>query len=121
MSLCLATGAGVVRLAVSTFTLAWTHSVEKTRWEEDWAVGRGMLAIQEARIEGLGAGMETPPGAVKDGRFWKWRPNVEPVPELNLRRSDAVPEGWMLCAEGACRRVADASETADVVSLRACD
>jgi hypothetical protein len=121
MSLCILGGLGVTRLAIAAFTLSWTHSVEKTRWEEDWAIGRSMLAIQEARIEGLGAGMETPDGAVKDGRFWKWKPKVPPVPELLLRRSEAVPEGWTLCADGQCRRVADANETADVVTLRTCE
>ena len=103
MSLCIVAGAAVTRLAVAAFTLGWTHSVEKTRWEEDWAVGSGMLALTEARIEGLGAGMETPQGAVRRGRFWTWKPRVPPIPEVLLRRSDAVPEGWTLCANGACR------------------
>lgn len=121
MSLCVIAGAGVARLAVAAFTLAWTHSVEKTRWEEDWVVGRGQLAIVEARIEGMGAGMETPPDAVREGRYWKWKPRVPPVPELLLRRSDAVPEGWELCAGGECRRLGAAGETADVVALKACE
>ena len=121
MSLCIAAGAGVIRLAVAAFTLSWTHSVEKTRWEEDWTVGRGMLAIVAARIEGMGAGMETPPDAVREGRFWTWKPRVPPLSELLLRRSDAVPEGWELCAGGECRRIGAAGETADVVTLRACE
>ena len=25
-------------LAAATFTLSWTHSVEKTRWEETWRI-----------------------------------------------------------------------------------
>lgn len=121
VSLCIIAGAGVTRLAVAAFTLSWTHSVEKTRWEEDWVVGRGLLAIVEARIEGMGAGMETPAGAVRDGRFWKWAPKLAPQSELLLRRSDAIAEGWTLCAGGACRRVGALGETADIVVLKACD
>lgn len=121
MSLCLIAGAGVTRLAVAAFTLSWTHSVEKTRWEEDWVVGRGMLAIVEARIEGMGAGMEMPADAVRAGKFWSWKPRILPLPELLLRRSEAVPEGWGLCADGDCRRIGAVGEPADVVILRACD
>lgn len=121
MSLCIAAGAGIIRLSVAAFTLSWTHSVEKTRWEEDWAVGRGMLAITRARIEGMGAGMEMPADAVREGRFWRWTPQVPPLGELLLRRSDAVPEGWSLCAGGECLRIGAAGETADVTALRACD
>ena len=121
MSLCILAGAGVTKLAVVAFTLSWTHSVEKTRWEEDWVVGRGMLAITQARIESMGAGMETPPDAVREGRFWTWKPKIPPQPELLLRRSEAVPEGWMLCAAGVCQRVGAAGETADILTLTACD
>ena len=111
----------MTRLAIAAFTLSWTHSVEKTRWEEDWSVGRGMLAIESARIESMGAGMETPPDAVREGRFWTWRPKVPPQGELLLRNSAAKPEGWTLCADGACRRIGGADDTADIIRLTACD
>jgi len=54
--------AGVVAAALPTeeFTLAWTHSVEKTRWEETYRVDGDRLALIEARIQGMGAGMEPP-------------------------------------------------------------
>ena len=42
------------------------------------------------------------------------------LPEVLLRRSSAVPEGWRLCADGACRAIGDLSETADVVVLKPC-
>ena len=42
------------------------------------------------------------------------------LPELLLRRSDAVPQGWTLCAAGKCRAIADRAETADVVAMRPC-
>ena len=38
MSLCILAAGKVTVLAVSAFTLSWTHSVEKVRWEEDWLV-----------------------------------------------------------------------------------
>ena len=121
MSLCIAAGVGLVILAIAGFTLSWTHSIEKTRWEEDWIVGKDRLTLVEARVESFGAGMEPGPDARFDGTWWRWKPTVPPLPELLLRRSDAVPQGWGLCAEGACRRIGAADETADVVALSACD
>jgi len=35
LSLCLASAGVVKTLAVAAFTLAWTHSIEKTEWQED--------------------------------------------------------------------------------------
>lgn len=121
MNLCVATGAGLLRLAVAGFTLSWTHTVEKTRWEEDWAVQPDGLVLVEARVQGSGAGMEPGEGAVFDGRFWRWRPNLPSLKEIALRRSDAAPEGWTLCAQGLCRRLGGADETAETVSLSPCD
>jgi hypothetical protein len=63
MSLCLAAGAAGAVLAVNGFTLAWMHSIEKIRWEEDWRIVGRELVITEARIRGTGAGMEPPAGA----------------------------------------------------------
>ena len=121
MSLCILAGAGLVRLAVAGFTLSWTHSIEKTRWEEDWQVRGDRLALVEARIESMGAGMEPGEGAKFDGTWWRWTPQVSPLPEVLLRRSDAVPQGWGLCAGGQCRRIGAAGETADGVVLSACE
>lgn len=102
MALCLAAGAAVARLALASFTLAWAHSVEKLRWEEDWRVEGGALVIVEARIQGSGAGMEPPEGAVLQGGFWRWRPSLPPLPRLELARSGAVPD-WQLCLGASCR------------------
>ncbi len=119
MSLCVL-GAKTLMIAASTFTLTWTHSVQKTIWEERWRVEPGGLRIVDARVEGSGAGMEAGEGATFDGRFWSWKPNVPLLPEVLLRRSDAVPQGWTLCAAGECRAIADKAETADVVALKPC-
>ena len=119
MSLCVV-GAKTLVLATSAFTLTWTHSVEKTLWEEHWRVEPSGLRIVEASVEGSGAGMEPGEGARFDGRFWRWKPDLPLLPELLLRRSDAVPQGWRLCTGGKCRAIADRAETADVVAVRPC-
>ena len=49
-------------VATDHFTLAWTHSIEKVRWEEDYAVrfdavlGQPVLHAVQARVRGSGAG-----------------------------------------------------------------
>ena len=64
LALCLLAGAFAAQLEVTDFTLAWTHSVERVRWEEDWRVESKRLVLIESRIKGSGAGMEPPPDAV---------------------------------------------------------
>jgi hypothetical protein len=105
MSICLIAGGKAVAFAAAAFTLSWTHSVEKTRWEEDWRLTSSGLRLVEARIEGSGAGMEVPDGAVlKDGQ-WTYVPNLPAQKSLLLAQSGATGGGWELCAEGKCRMV----------------
>ncbi|MCB1883940.1 MAG: DUF1850 domain-containing protein [Geminicoccaceae bacterium] len=104
MSVCLGLGALVVALEAERFTLAWTHSVEHTRWEEDWRAADGRLVLEAARVQGSGAGMEVPDGAIRRGAFWQWHPDLPPQDALTLGRSAAVPP-YTLCVEGACRSV----------------
>ncbi|WP_442771579.1 DUF1850 domain-containing protein [Paenirhodobacter enshiensis] len=68
--LCLATGTKVLAFAVSTFTLSWTHSVQRTEWWERWEVTEAGIRPVEARVTSSGAGMEAPEGAgaAADGR-----------------------------------------------------
>ena len=77
MGLCIWAGATLLAtLPIIDFTLAWTHSIEKIRWEEDWRVTPDGLEIVEARIRGTGAGMEPPEGAeLRDG-IWHYRPAI---------------------------------------------
>jgi hypothetical protein len=56
MPLCLTAGTVSVVLVANAFTLAWTHSIEKIRWEEDWQVVGERLQVVAARIRGSGAG-----------------------------------------------------------------
>lgn len=100
MPLCLAAGAVTTRLAIAAFTLAWTHSVEKVEWQEDWRIEAGRLVLVEARVKGSGAGMEPGAGAVLAGGWYRWSPGLA-VPELVLARS-AVVAGWRLCTDAGC-------------------
>lgn len=106
MNVCLLLGAKQIVLAASSFTLAWTHSVEKTRWEEDWQVGLAGFQLVEARIEGSGAGMEPPEGAVFDGHVWRYHPPLAFIEDqIVLARSGATVGAWEICTGGACQAI----------------
>ena len=115
--------AGVVRATLPgpEFTLAWTHSVEKTRWEETYRIDSDQLVLVEARVEGSGAGMEPPPGArLRDGR-WTWQPQSA-HPELRLTES-TFTQDYTLCASGRCADLGDrvgATAEGEIVTVRAC-
>ncbi|MBV6474571.1 MAG: DUF1850 domain-containing protein [Rhodocyclaceae bacterium] len=121
MPLCIAAGALVTTLAVESFTLAWTHSIEKTRWEEDWRLAGGRLQLVEARIRGSGAGMEPPAGAVLENGVWRYRPALAPLARLRLANS-AYTAGHELCFDGRCRPLAALAGGAEnkPVDLYAC-
>jgi len=121
MALCLSAGALAVSLAVQSFTLAWTHSIEKVRWEEDWQVGE-RLQLVAARIRGSGAGMEAPDGAVLVDGVWHYRPAVAAQAELLLTHSPHTA-GYTLCAAGQCWTLDEllpGLATNAVVKLTAC-
>lgn len=120
MSLCLAAGGKVTLLALSSFTLIWTHSVEKVDWQEDWQVTQNGLVLSEARVKGSGAGMDPPEGAQFDGTWWRYRPRLDPLPELTLARSGATISGWRFCAGEQCRPIDDLVAGQGPVTLRAC-
>lgn len=123
LALCLAlagepAGAAHARTTVlpaATATLAWTHSIEKIRWEEDWAAinppaasadapptaGPG-VTITEARIRGSGAGMEIPEGAMLHDGVWHYRPSLAPLPAVRLTQSPYVAP-YTLCVADDCR------------------
>lgn len=104
LALCLGAALGAAEAAVParSFTLAWTHSVEKTAWEEDWRIlADGRLAIAAARIRGSGAGMEPPADAVLADGAWHYRPHVGPQAVLRLTRSHFTDD-YRLCWQGQC-------------------
>ena len=120
--ICLAAGMIAASLAVDAFTLAWTHSIEKIRWEEDWRIVAGALVLDEARIRGTGAGMEPPEGAqLKDG-VWHYRPAIAPQKQLRLSHSPFVA-GYEMCSAGTCRPLAaylPGMSDAAVIEISAC-
>ena len=99
---CLLIGSKQILLAGGLFTLAWTHSVEKTEWRESWMVRDGMLELIEARVRGSGAGMDPGEGARLEDGWWVWRPQNPPVSELNLAASGATVSPWRFCSDGQC-------------------
>jgi hypothetical protein len=100
VSLCIAAAGVAVTLAASSFTLSWTHTVEKTRWEETWRIDADRLILTEAQIEGSGAGMEPPPDARLVAGAYLWAPN-EARDKIVLRRYAGAGD-WRLCAAGRC-------------------
>jgi hypothetical protein len=106
-ALCLAV-AGAIQavLPISSFTLAWTHSVEKVRWEEDYRIRDERLQLTEARVQGSGAGMEPPAGATFQGGWWSYHPRSAPLESLSLARS-SYTEDYTLCWDNQCRSLTD--------------
>jgi hypothetical protein len=100
--LCLATAATVVHLAAPSFTLAWNHSIEHVRWEEDYRIVGQRLELVEARIQGSAAGMEPPPDARFAGGWWHYAPKDRWHDELLLTRSPFTAD-YELCIAGRCR------------------
>lgn len=106
MSLCLAAGALTAALAADAFTLAWTHSIERIRWEEDWRVEGRALRLVAARVRGSGAGMEIPDGAVLRDGVWHYAPPHPPQARLTLAHSPYAA-GHTLCANSHCAPLAE--------------
>jgi hypothetical protein len=109
-SLCLAAaGFATARLPLpeGRFTLEWTHSIEKIRWQEDYLVAGGWLYLDQARVRGTGAGMEVPEGARLERGVYRYRPKLRWFRELRLARSGYAAD-YRLCVDGAaCRPMSD--------------
>ena len=104
-AICLVFGA-VLALPTDHLTLEWTHSVQKTLWQEDYRVESGKLVVTEARIQGSGAGMDPPDGAVLANGAWHYRPKLAPLGEIQIAESHFA-SGYTLCWNGACHRLAE--------------
>lgn len=116
--LCIAATTGMLRIAALAFTLSWTHSVERIRWEEDWRIEDAGLRLVEARIRGSGAGMDPPPSARLEDGWWTYSPAVPPVAEIVLAASGATGSGWQICGGGTCVEIG--ADEGEPVRLSAC-
>ncbi len=115
---CLMVGAVALHLAVPTFSLSWTHSVERVTWQEEWAVTGTGLALNLARVRGSGAGMEPGEDAVLRDGWWEWEGDLA-VPSLVLAASGATGSGWTFCADGQCRDLG--AQASEPVVIAPCD
>lgn len=106
--LCVATAGQVLALAATTFTLSWTHSVERTSWVERWQIAGDFLQLEAAQVEGPGAGIYLPEDARRTASGWSYRPRLPPLPRLTLAASGATGAGWSLCTDLDCVELGDA-------------
>jgi hypothetical protein len=123
LSLCLASAGVVKTLSVAAFTLVWTHSIEKTEWQEDWRITPQGLELVRARVKGSGAGMEPAPDARLVDGWFQWQPKRAPMPEVVLANSGAAGE-WRLCRDGHCETLSGIfghPVGINVTTMRACD
>jgi hypothetical protein len=114
-------GALLATIPAESFTLSWTHSVERTEWREDWRIADGRLALVRARIKSTGAGMEPPDGARLEDGWWTWRPALAAQERIVLAASGHTAD-HTLCMADACRPLHAWFErpVSDPVELRAC-
>jgi hypothetical protein len=90
------------QLPVNHFTLAWNHSIEKIRWEEDYRISAKGLVLQEARVRGNGAGMDIPDDAQLANGSWLFQRRLPPQQPLKLGRTPEAGD-YQLCIEGSCQ------------------
>ena len=91
-------------MALTAFTLVWTHSIEKIDWQADWRARPAGLELVQARVKGSGAGMEPPSKARLVNGWFQWQPKRPPMHEVVLGNSGAAGE-WRLCHDGACQKL----------------
>lgn len=108
---------------VQAFTLAWTHSIEQVRWEEDYVVKAPLndsapprLVAGIARVRGSAAGMEPPPEAVLRDSWYEYQPSQDLPPALRLTRSQYVPD-FEWCVGQRCRPMTDIFPTDGGITL----
>ena len=115
-----------VFVPVERFTLVWTHSIEKVRWEEDYAIVRSpdgrtlQLKALKARVRGSAAGMEPPADAVLRDGWYEYQP-VSWSPEgLRLTRSIYTAD-YEWCQHGQCQPMGQwLASDGDVTLLTPC-
>ena len=107
LTLALGTTAPVF-IDAQAFTLAWTHSIEKVRWEEDYRIVTPEIGVpptlvpSRARVRGSGAGMEPGENARWRDGWFEYPARTDALPALHLSRSEFVPD-YELCLADGCR------------------
>lgn len=120
--ICLVAGLLIAQFG-DDITLRWTHSIQKTVWEEDYRRAGSALRLVEARVRGTGAGMEPPPEAVLRDGAWHYVPKLPPLPEVILTHSPHVL-AYVVCSAGECKPInmwLPGLPPATTLSLRPCD
>ncbi|MBX3611319.1 MAG: DUF1850 domain-containing protein [Hydrogenophaga sp.] len=105
------------------FTLAWMHSIEHVRWEEDYDVigPPARLVAPAARIKGSAAGMEPPPDAVLRDGWFHYTPTVRSPTVLPLTRSEFTAD-YELCTPAGCQPMSHwLASDHGVTLMRACE
>lgn len=122
LGVCLVNAVGAVSVAVSGFTLGWTHSIEKVRWEERWRVVADGLVLEEVAVRGFGAGMEPPAEAVLKDGGWRWTPGTKHL-VLRLTRSGFTDDYEWCGADGTgCRPLGRLlASDGEVTEVRPCE
>jgi hypothetical protein len=101
--LCLVAGLLVAQFG-DEITLRWTHSIQKTVWEEDYRREGIALRLVAARVRGTGAGMEPPADAVLKDGAWHYVPKLPPLPSVVLTHSPHAA-AYVVCSAGQCKPV----------------
>jgi hypothetical protein len=116
MCIALIAAASTYLLPTDSITLRWTHTVEKTPWEEDYHVRGRSLVIEEARVKTSGAGMDAPPDARWSQGWWRYRPNLGALDEVTLANSEFA-QGYTICWKGTCKLLQEFVRRGEPVSL----
>ena len=112
-------------IPTTQFTLAWTHTIEKVRWEEDYRVlispqGQAVLHATQARIKGAAAGMEPPNDARWHNGWYVYSPTESHPQQLPLMRS-VYSADYEWCEHGRCVPMsAKMPSDGDLTLLQAC-
>ena len=120
MKICLLAGTLVLSLSGERASLAWTHSVERQEWVEDWRAGPEGLTLERARVRGSAAGMEPGEGARLVDGAWEWVPKVPVQRRVTLARSGATAD-WRICEAGTCRPLGMLAPAAGTIEMTVCD
>jgi hypothetical protein len=118
MDLCLWLGTALWLRSAQPLTLAWQHSVERVRIEEEYEAADAGVVLGEVRLRGLGAGLDVPTTARLVDGWWRFKPSTPALREVRMADSSNAA-GYRVCAGGRCRRLPTIDSGQAVI--RVCD